>query len=115
MLMKHTNETRKHPTTQTEPMKRSLQIVSLITLIASGTAVHANEQAPAYGQPSKSVKQQQARKSSPFQKYWAAKSWDAGASDFWHSAKREVVSIDKASSTKAAVRVKEQQAFRRGE
>ena len=93
-------------------MKRSFLIVSLITLIASTAVVHANEQAPASSETTESVKLKKVKTPLPSRNYWAAKSWDAGSKDFWHAAKREVISLDKAATTKAALRLRKQQQLR---
>ncbi len=110
MQMKHTRNSKQPHTSR--PMKRSFQIVSLITLFASASVVHAEEQVSTKAKANESVKQQQTKKPLPFRNYWAAKSWDAGSSDFWHSAKREAISIEKAATTQAALRLKKQQQLR---
>jgi len=94
-------------------MRQSLTIVSLIALIVSAATVDANEQIPSFSEEHMApVKQPLAIKKPPFRHYWSAKAWDTGNSDFWHSAKREPVSMEKAAKTRAALRLKRQQKAR---
>lgn len=110
MQMKHTRKSKQPHTNRL--MKRSFQIVSLITLFASASVVHAEEQVSTKAKANGSVKYQQAKKPLPFRTYWAAKSWDAGSSDFWHSAKRDTIPVEKAATTRAALLLKKQQKLR---
>ncbi len=111
MPMKHTRNSKHAPPTN-RLMKQSFKIVSLIILFASASVVHAEEQVSTTAKANESVKHQQAKKPLPFRTYWAAKSWDAGSSDFWHSAKRETISVEKAATTQAALLLKRQQKLR---